>query len=244
MNYRQGYYANRVFAAFTAADKERQLEDALMLADPVTELTLAMEVGYFQLNRAEYFTTLTVKIPGSELTLAKKRGADHTIIDFIGEIKDSYGTTVTNLRDKVDVKLNQSVSQEWSSRPIEYDTGFTLLPGRYKIKFLARDAVTGRMGTYVMDFVVPNLTKEQQRMAISSVILSSQRVELRDVLYEAGKDHTAHELHPLVYEGQKLIPSVTRGVQQDEGTICVPPGVSAGGHRSSAGLRVRVVLSW
>ena len=55
LDYRQGYYAGKVFAKFNAADKERQLEDALMLSDPITELTIAMEIDYFQLNRAEYF---------------------------------------------------------------------------------------------------------------------------------------------------------------------------------------------
>ncbi len=55
LDYRQGYYAGKEFGKFTAADKERQLEDALMLGDPVTELTIAMEINYFQLNRAEYF---------------------------------------------------------------------------------------------------------------------------------------------------------------------------------------------
>ena len=49
---------------FTAVDKERQLEDALMLNDPITELTVAMEINYFQLNRAEYFVPIVVKIPG------------------------------------------------------------------------------------------------------------------------------------------------------------------------------------
>jgi VWFA-related protein len=73
--YRQGYYAGKTFNKFTAADKERQLEDALMLGDPITELTIAMEVNYFQLNRAEYFVPLAVKIPGSELALARRGGA-------------------------------------------------------------------------------------------------------------------------------------------------------------------------
>src|SRR6185437_5400979 len=47
LDYRQGYYAGKQFAKFTAADKERQLEDALMLPDPITELTIAMELDYF-----------------------------------------------------------------------------------------------------------------------------------------------------------------------------------------------------
>ena len=34
LNYREGYYADKEFSKFTAVDKERQLEDALMLEDP------------------------------------------------------------------------------------------------------------------------------------------------------------------------------------------------------------------
>ena len=43
-----------------------------MLENPVTDITIAMEVNYFQLNRAEYFVPVAVKIPGSELALAKR----------------------------------------------------------------------------------------------------------------------------------------------------------------------------
>ncbi|MGC2637582.1 MAG: VWA domain-containing protein [Acidobacteriaceae bacterium] len=220
LDYRQGYYAGKVFAKFNAADKERQLEDALMLTDPITELTIAMEIDYFQLNRAEYFVPIIVKIPGHELALARRRGAEHTLIDFIGEIKDDYGgMTVTNLRDKVDVKLSNTTAEELSKRPIEYDTGFTLLPGKYTLKFLARDDETGRIGTFQTSFVIPNLNKEVQRLPISSVVLSSQRVQLRDAIYNAEKSReqqTEGAVNPLVHDGAKLIPSVTRVFARDQ----------------------------
>ena len=210
VDYRQGYFAGKQFGKFTVADKERQLEDALMLGDPITELTIAMELDYFQLNRAEYFVPMVVKIPGSELALARRGGAEHTLIDFIGEIKDEYGTTVQNVRDKVDIKLSDTTAAELANRPIEYDTGFTLLPGKYKIKFLARDSETGRIGTYETKFLIPNLNKEDKRIPISSVVLSSQRVDLKDALYNAVKKDKDEASNPLVQEGQKLIPSVTR----------------------------------
>lgn len=217
LDYRQGYFAAKQFGKFNAADKERQLEDALMLPDPVTELTIAMEIDYFQLNRAEYFIPLMVKIPGRELSLAKHGGAEHTVIDFIGEIKDSFGTTITNVRDKVNIKLTDATAAELARRPIEYDAGFTLLPGKYVIKFLARDAETGRIGTYQTPFVIPNLNKEEKRVPISSVILSSQRVEIKDALYNAVKNKDrAEAANPLVQNGQKLIPSVTRVFRQDQ----------------------------
>jgi VWFA-related protein len=213
LNFRQGYYAGKQFGKFSAAEKERQLEEALMMGDPVTDLTIAMEVDYFQLNRAEYFVPLVVKIPGSELALARKGGFERTLIDFIGEVKDEYGTTVSNVRDKVDIKISGETAAELTKHPIEYDTGFTLLPGTYTVKFLARDAETGRIGTYMHQFVIPNLNKEDKRIPISSVVLASQRIDLRDALYSAGKESAqavAQAANPLVQDGQKLIPSVTR----------------------------------
>lgn len=213
LEYRAGYFGGKTFNKFTAADKERQLEEALMLGDPITDLTIAMEINYFQLNRAEYFVPITVKIPGSELVLARTGGADRTLIDFIGVVKDDYGTTITDLRDKVDMKLSGETASELSKKPIQYDTGFTVLPGKYVIKFLARDAETGRIGTYQTSFVIPNLLKEEKRIPISSVVLSSQRVDRKEVLFNAGKDKlaaAAQAANPLVIEGQTLVPSVTR----------------------------------
>jgi len=212
LDYRQGYYAGKQFAKFTAADKDRQLEDALMLGDPITELTIAMEINYFQLNRAEYFVPIVVKIPGRELALAKKGGAQHTLIDFIMEVKDELGgnTTVQNMRDNVNIKLSDATAAELAKRPVEYDTGFTLLPGN---KFLARDDETGRIGTFQASFVIPNLNKEVKRVPISSVVLSGQRVDLKDAIYNASKEKERvkeEAANPLVLNGQKLIPSVTR----------------------------------
>jgi VWFA-related protein len=214
LDYRQGYYANKEFNKFNDVDRERQLEDALMLEDPITDLTIAMEIDYFQLNRAEYFVPIIVKIPGRELALAKRGGAEITRLDFVGEIKDLVGgTTVQNVRDNVSIKLSDATAAELVHRPIEYDTGFTLLPGKYSIKFLARDDETGRIGTFQTTFVIPNLNKELKRIPISAVVLSSQRVDLREAIYDAAKakDRAKDEaVNPLVQDGKKLISSVTR----------------------------------
>jgi len=214
LTYRQGYYADKKFALFNAVDKERQLEDALMLEDPITDLSIAMEIDYFQLNRAEYFVPIMVKIPGRELSLAKRRGAEHTLIDFVGEIKElATGMTVTNLRDNVNIKLSDATAAELAHRPIEYDTGYTLLPGKYRIKLLARDDETGRIGTYETVFTIPNLNKEVAAVPLSSVVLSSQMVDRKEALFDTEKAkerQTEAAVNPLVVAGKKMVPSVTR----------------------------------
>src|SRR5262245_58395201 len=210
--YNEAYYADKVFAKFNDTDKERQLEEALMLGNPITELTIAMELNYFQINKAEYFVPLAVKIPGSELVLAQKAGAERTLIDFIGEIRNQYGTLISNIRDKAEIRLKGATASLLASSPVQYDAGFTLIPGEYTIKFLARNAETGRIGTYQADFVVPNLNLELQRLPLSSVVLSGQRVAMTDALFNAGKTKEAREqvANPLIEDGHKLIPSVTR----------------------------------
>jgi VWFA-related protein len=212
LSYREAYYGEKEFGKFTASDKERQLEEALMLGDPITELTIAMELNYFQLNGSEYFVPIAVKIPGNELVLAQKAGADRTVIDFIGEIKDEFGTTISNIRDKVELRLKGEAANLLASSHIQYDAGYTLLPAKYSIKLLARNADTGRIGTYQADFIVPNLNKELIRLPISTVVLASQRVAMEDALYNAGKTKADKEqiANPLIENGQKLMPSVTR----------------------------------
>lgn len=213
VSYRQGYYADTEFAKSTDADRERQLQQALVLDNPVTDLTIETEINYFQLNRAEYFVPVSMKIPGSELTLARKGGASHALIDFIGEVKDDFGSTQQNVRDKVDVKFSTQTAAELDRRPIQYQTGFTLLPGSYTLKMLARDNETGHIGTYQTAFVIPNLDREATRLPVSSVVLSSQRVPPGDALFSVqNKDADAAD--PLIFDGQMLIPSVTRVFSQ------------------------------
>lgn len=211
LDYRHGYYAGKEFSKFTSSDKERQLTEALMLSDPVTDLNIVAEIDYFRLARDRYFVPVAVKIPGSELVLAKKGGAQHTVIDFIGQVTDAAtGKTVQNVRDYADIKLSDQNAADLAKRPIAYDTGFSLAPGKYKFKVLARENETGKMGTFEHTFVIPDLTTPAATLPISSVILSSQRTDLNQAVYNAEKDKKLLTLNPLFQDGKKLVPSVTR----------------------------------
>jgi VWFA-related protein len=210
LSYRPGYYADKEFARMSGAERERHLEEALMLENPITEITVALELNYFQLNRAEYFVPVAVKMPGSELALAKRRGAPRLTLDVVAEVKDEYGITMGNMRDRIEVRLTDRTVAQLATQPIQYETGFTLLPGRYAIKFLARDAESGRIGTYQTTFVVPNLNREERTLPISTVVLSSQREPLGSALYSVRTTAAQSVGNPLIHDGHKLLPSVTR----------------------------------
>jgi VWFA-related protein len=210
LDYRSGYFASKEFRRYTSSDRERQLQEALMLGDPVTDITLALEVNYFRLARDRYFVPVSVKIPGTDIELARTGGAESTRLDFIGEVRDAKGAPQGMVRDEITVKLKGESTGQLSARNLEYDTGFTLQPGNYTLKFLARENETGKMGTFETKFTVPDLTSQRQALPISSVVLGYQREKLDTAVASAERNNKLIAANPLVHDGVKLVPSVTR----------------------------------
>ena len=216
LDYRSGYFASKAFRQFTSSDKERELQEALMLGDPVTDLTVAAEINYFRQAKDRYFVPVSVKIPGSDIDLARKSGAESTRLDFIGEVRDAKGMLQGTVRDDISVKLKGDNVGQLTRHNLEYDTGFTLQPGTYTLKFLARENQTGKMGTFETKFVIPDLTAGSKRLPISSVVLGYQRETLDSAVATAEKDKKLIAANPLVADKQKLVPSVTRVFRQGQ----------------------------
>jgi hypothetical protein len=108
---------------------------------------------------------------------------------------------VANARDKV--KLAVDSSQQVRNRNIQYSTGFALAPGKYNVKFVVRENIDGKMGSFETDIAVPDLTKLPLKM--SSVVLASQR------LPSAKKSES-----PLVRDGLQWVPNVSHVFRQDQ----------------------------
>lgn len=216
LDYRSGYFAPKEFKKFDAADKERQLEEALLLGDPMTDLPIALEVDYFRMGRNQYFVPVSVKIPGTAVELARSGRAEETELDFIGQVRDSKGRVVGTVRDMIKVRLRGETAGSLSKRNLGYDSGFILAPGEYRIKFLARENVTGKMGTFETKFRIPDLMSEEQWLRTSSVVWANQREPLSATVGAAERNKRLISLHPLIEEGQKLVPSITKVFRRDQ----------------------------
>jgi VWFA-related protein len=216
LDYKSGYFGQKTFAKFTSADKESQLQDALMLGDPVTDLPMVVETDFFRLSKTSYFVPVSLKIPGSELALAKKGPNERTDFDFIGQVRDTKGKTVAVVRDGITVKLTEENAAKLAQTSIQYDTGFSLPPGKYVIKILARENQTGKMGTFESPFTIPDIATLPAGMHLSSVIWSNQRQPINTAVGNAGARKKDLAVDPLIQDGQKLLPSITRVFRKDQ----------------------------
>jgi VWFA-related protein len=209
LDYRNGYFGAKQFKNFNSSDKERQLEEALTLGDPVRELPLALEVDYFRVAKERYSVPISVKVPGSAVGLTKKGTNQTAAFDFIGQVRDASGKLVGGVRDNITVKLNEENAAQIGRRYLQYDSVLTLSPGTYDLRFLAREDLTGKMGTFETKFTVPDLNSGKT-LRVSSVILSSQKEPVGAAVGAADNNKKLLANHPLVQDGQKVVPSITR----------------------------------
>jgi VWFA-related protein len=216
LDFRKAYYANKTFAKFNASDKERQLEEALTLGDPVSELPLALEVDYFRVAKDRYSYPISVKIPGSAVGLQKKGAKQVADFDFIGQIRDASGKLLTGVRDNITVKLGEGDAASIGRKNIQYDTvPLPLPPGTYSLRFLARENQSGKMGTFETKFTIPDLNSEKT-LRLSSIIWSNQREAVTAAVGAVDNNKKLLASHPLVQDGQHILPSITKVFRTDQ----------------------------
>ena len=216
VRYREGYYAPKDYGIFTTEDRERQLEDAMRAETPRVELPVALETAHFRLGKGQIFVSIAAKLASSALQWAEKRGRHEVEFDFAVEVREEKSGGVAGaLRDTVKVKLGAERFQQIGQRALVYQGGMILGPGSYRLKFLARENETGRIGTFEQELVLP--APQSERLELSSVLLSSQLEAVRkpsEVGKEVEKKALAMDARlktsPLEMGGERIIPSVTR----------------------------------
>ncbi len=218
VRYRNGYYAPRDFQHLEKEDKEQQLEDALESPNPEVELPVAVETAMFRLSDSQVYVPISAKLSSSALEWAQKRGLHTAEFDFAAEVKGvPSGQTVAALRDTITVHLDEQQYQQVTRSNLVYQGGVVLAPGTYRLKFVARENESGKMGTFEDQLVVPQ--RQSTRMMLSSVLLSSQIVPVEKT--DAVQDKTLGlraklTSTPLEMDGTKIIPSVTRYFTQPQ----------------------------
>ena len=209
LDYRQGYYASTTFSHMAEGDKEAQLEKALLADNPATDLPIAVEVDYFRMEKSKYFVPIGVKIPGSALAFKSKGAKAATELDFIAQVYDDRNRSAATVRDTIPLKLNEDVAGQVAHKNLQYDTGVTLTPGKYRLRFVARENGEGKVGTYEAKFVIPDITNEKT-LRYSSVILSNQRDAVANQVAGVKNSKKLVEENPLIADGKKLVPNVTK----------------------------------
>ncbi len=203
---RPGYFAPKNFRQFTRKDKELQLEQAMDLDTPFVDLPMAIEAAYFRQPDTRFYVVLAAKIPGSAVSFLQKSATHQTEFDFAWRATDASGRILAALRDTLPVKLNPESYQQVLGGNIFYEGGFVLPAGKYRLKVVARENQSGKLGTFEQPLVLPETG--QSGLALSSVVVSNQ---LQEAAARGGSRKGKHgDQNPLQVGSRSILPSVTR----------------------------------
>jgi VWFA-related protein len=195
IDFRRGYYAPADYRHSTKEDKELQLQEELASELPTTDLPLYLSTSYFRLEANKFFIPVSLVVPGSEIPFTRSSDRDKATLDVIGTVLDNQKHPVTQIRDTVNLAVE--TSSDVRKKNVQYNTGLSLPPGKYHLKFVVRENQTGRMGSFETDLDVPDL--KSQPLKMSSIVLASQ-------IQPAKKGATPS---PLIRDGSEIIPNVT-----------------------------------
>jgi len=202
LEYRPGYYAPADYQHATKDERERQLEEELASDLPATDMAVYMQALYFRTGDNRFYVPISLVVPGSQIPFVKGGDRDKATLDIIGQVRDTAGHDIGDIRDTV--KLAVDESQQVRQKNVQYTTGFNLPIGKYHVKFVVRENETGRMGSFETDLTVPDLKKVPLKM--SSVVLASQRMPANKKQQDS----------PLVRDGQQLVPNLPHVFRQDQ----------------------------
>jgi len=218
VRYRDGYYAPRDFQHLEKEDRDQQIADAINSDHPVVELPVAVETGIFRLSSTQAYVPIAAKIASSALDWAQKHNKQHAEFDFAVDVRAvPSGQIVAQLRDTITVNLEAEHFEQVRHSNLLYHGGVVLAPGNYRLKFVARENESGKIGTFEQNLVVPRAQPE--RVTLSSVLLSSQLVPIEKSSEVATKGQGVRAKitsSPLDMEGQRIIPSVTNYFTQGQ----------------------------
>src|SRR5271170_5227537 len=218
VRYRNGYYAPRDFQHLEKEDRDKQLADAMRSEDPEVDLPIAVETSMFRLSDQQVYVPISAKLSSSALDWAKKHDRHEAAFDFAAEVlAQPSGKSVAQLRDTIVVHLDEERFEQVSRSNLVYQGGVVLAPGTYRLKFLARENESGKIGTFEQAFTVPQ--RPAERMSLSSVLLSSQLVPVAkssEVQTRGQGTRAQIAASPLEMEGEKIVPSVTRYFTQQQ----------------------------
>jgi len=214
VEHRPGYFAAKAFARLNQQERDLQLQQALAVDRPFSDVPVILQADIFRKDDKTAIVPISIELDGDGLKFENK-GANHEgKFEFVAQVTDARGRVTGVARDAVQVHLPAERAEKIKSGGILYSTGFQLRSGNYKLKFLVRDDLTGKLGGFEQPISVPALGLE--KLTTSSIVLGSMLTGARG---DAGAG-IAHQgmmrrfqemgigYDPLVMGNRRVVPSI------------------------------------
>lgn len=176
---RSGYWAVPQGASILSAEEYQELVKGPESNGPSEPLRFFGQTAWFPVEEGRYQVHLNLEVELDQFSPSEERGNRVIEVDALGMVEDIRGEVVSSFRGPSRVNLGGG---QILARSFKLDSRFELLPGRYSVRVLLRDPVSGR---HAVRFLSLQLPPWDDGLALASLIVGKTEELLRD---EAAED--------------------------------------------------------
>jgi VWFA-related protein len=214
IEHRPGYFAAKAFKQMNQEERDLQLQQAMNVDRPFVDVPLILEVDYFRKDNDTAFVPISMELAGDGLTFEDKGANREGKFEFVAQAADAKGKIAAVARDAVQLKMPAEKADRLKKGGVFYSTGFQLRDGDYTLKFLVRDNITGKLGSFEQPIRVPAFNLKE--LAISSIVLGNQLAsafgESNSFVSHEGSMRRFQRMNfgydPLAMGNRKVVPSI------------------------------------
>lgn len=160
---------------------ETKLQAALIAKTPVRDLPVSMALSYVDTPDKGSSLSVSMEIPTEVLSSNADNEKLSASVDFAGAVFDQEGKSTTTFGQRV--TLGEALKTD--GRRLKYTHTVFPRPGLYQVRVVARDALSGRVGTAKSWIEIPNLS--QKKLTLSSIVVGERLASSPEEGVRAGR---------------------------------------------------------
>lgn len=179
LSHQRGYYEEHPFALMSRREQNLRMHQALSFDTPYTDLPLRVDHEIFRSSSGTPTLVYSVGLHTGDLPSAAShngRKVKLTVIAQASRARNDAGRPIRPLLDerRFEMTVDNSAFERLSNDPnswLHYGSQMPLEPGRYNWKVVVRDDVSGALGSFQTELLMPEM---RGKAAASSLLLTSR----------------------------------------------------------------------
>jgi hypothetical protein len=156
----------------SAAALDGAAEGLLTAPLPATSLPVRLSADFVDLPPAGPQVVVRARVDGAALRFTEAGGRRQATVDLVGGVRDAGGRAVgAPFGRRAELDLAPAEHRKVLETGLQYETTVALPPGKYEVRFVARQEAAERAGRAVQPVEVPDLAA--RTLALSGIFLSS-----------------------------------------------------------------------
>jgi VWFA-related protein len=155
---RPGYYERRGFRRLSPFERNLSAADVIANEIPMDQIPMHVLATPFASGELAASVPVLLEVPGDRFLAGAK--ADRAVAEVYVYAHDPDNRLADFFAQTIAVDLSKS-REKWMAAGLRYYGQLRLLPGRYRLRALVRNAETGSMGLSVSSLLVPAFAEDQ-----------------------------------------------------------------------------------